>query len=142
MRELSLMTIAERLKGYTTILKEEGFDPKQSGEGILSFKFEYLPYTIELEDNDPEYFRLVFRDFCKIENAAGHLGALGAALHATAGSKVAKVSVIDGEIVASVELYLASPEYFRPIVKRSLNSLQAAVNRFLDFPRDSYTSIF
>ena len=136
------MTKAARIKIHKTILKEEGFDPQINDEGNLTFKFESSLYVIEIEEEDVEFFRLTMRNFCVIENASGHLNALIGALHATAETKVAKVSVIDGDVVASIQLFLGSPEHFRPVIIRSLNALKSAVNRFFEFPPADSTSIF
>ena len=136
------MTKAERVRIYKTSLKEEGFDPKIDREGNLTFKFEGLPYVIETEDQDDEFLRLAFKNFWVFDKASAHLSALIGALHATAETKVAKVCVCDGEVIASVELFLGSPEHFRPILLRSLNALKSAVNRFMEFPPENFTSIF
>ena len=136
------MTKSERLRIYKTSLKEEGFEPKVDREGNLVFKFEGLPYVIEIEDQDEEFLRLAFKNFWMFDKASGHLGALIGALHATAETKVAKVCVRDGEVIASIELFLGSPEHLRPILLRSLNALKSAVNRFMEFPPENLTFIF
>ena len=136
------MTKAERIQIYKKLLREEGFKPKLDVEGNFKFKFEGQPYVIEAEDGDEEFIRLAFRNFWMFDKASDHLGALIGALHATAETKVAKVCVIDGEVVASIELFLGSPEHFRPIIIRSLNALKSAVNRFMEFPPENFTSIF
>ena len=136
------MTKAERIRIFKAALKAEGFAPKTNREGHLVFKFEGLPYVIELEDRDEMFLRLAFKDFWMFDKASGHLGALIGALHATAETKVAKVSVRNGEVTASVELFLGSPEHFRPVILRSLGALKSAVNHFMEFPPENFTSIF
>ena len=108
------MTKAERIQVYKKLLREEGFKPRLDAEGNLKFKFEGQPYIIEVEEGDEEFFRLAFRNFWVFDKASDHLGALIGALHATAETKVAKVCVIDGEVVASIELFLGSARAFPP----------------------------
>ena len=136
------MSKAECVQAYIKILRDEGFDPNLNAEGNIGLKFEGSPYTIEIDQDDDQYLRFTCRHFTKIKNARDHLGALIGALHATAETKVAKVCIVDGEIVASVELFVGAPEHLRPIIVRSLNALKSAVNRFTEFPPENYTSIF
>jgi len=141
-RKTDLAENKKRLRLFESILRQEGFDPKLDKDGSIKFKFEHLTHKLVLEENDPEYLKIVLSNFWKFDHPSEHLRALAGALHATATTKVAKISVIDDKVEAYVESFLGSPEHFRPVITRMLNALKSATNRFCEFAETYNTPIW
>lgn len=123
--------MTSKIAMYKTYLEQEGFHPKQEG-GLLLFEDEGRSYVIFANEDDPEYFQLVFPDFWSIDSDNERARAYQAANHATAVTKVAKIHVQeDGKNVwASIEMFFESPEQFNGVFTRSMRVLKAVVNNF------------
>lgn len=80
---------------YRAYLEQEGFRPTQESEW-LSFKAEGRSYFIVADEDDPEYFQLIFPGFWSIDSDHARARAYQAANHATAATKVAKIYVHEG----------------------------------------------
>ncbi|HSV72800.1 MAG TPA: hypothetical protein VLH79_03480 [Chthonomonadales bacterium] len=123
------MTKAERAEMYREYLASEGFPVNIDRDGVVAFKFEGGNYVI-LIDEDETYFRLVYPGFWSIDSEEERLRVSLAALHATAQVKVAKVYPRNDDTHAAIESFCSPPEAFKPVFKRSLRALGAAVQCF------------
>lgn len=119
---------------YVNFLTEEGYRPTVDGDGDVQFKIEGGLYYIDVETDDPPYFRVVFPNFWSIENPDELTRAYGAADHATASTKVAKVYLRPDllDTIAAVEIYVDPPEQFKTVFPRTISALQSAVGVFRD----------
>ena len=115
---------------YVAYLKKEGYLPLVDGDGDVQFKLEGRSYFIAVDAKDPQLFRLVFPNFWKIENEAERQKVLIAANHATGLTKVAKVFMVKDQVLASIEIFVESPEDFQPVFKRSISALKGSVENF------------
>ena len=115
---------------YLEYLKIEGYVPKIDDDGDVMFKAEGRTYFIDVNEKDPQFFRLVFPFFWKIEDEEERTRAFQAANHANLETKVAKVFVVNDDTWASVELFVEKPEDFQPVFTRSLASIRASVDVF------------
>ena len=102
----------------------------------VRFKAEGRLYFIAIDDEDPQFFRLVFPNFWSIEDADERQKVLVAASHATMKTKVSKVFVVRDNVWASVELFVGQPVGVQPVFKRSLSALQAGVRAFAESMRE------
>lgn len=124
------MTKQERAEMYRSYLVDEGYAPKIDDDGDVAFKFEGRSYYIAVSADDEHYFRLVFPAFWQVESEEERERMKTAALHATAETKVAKVFLVRDNTWASVEMFCAPPEVFKPVFQRSLRALSAAAETF------------
>ena len=118
---------------YVQYLQREGFRP-EAQDGFVSFRYEGGTYAISVDDDDPEFFQLMYPNFWKIENDAERLAAIRCAEEATMQCKVAKVYVrSDGaNVIADIEEFLPHREDFKSIFDRSLRALHTAVRLFTE----------
>lgn len=124
------MTKDERIKMYETYLKGEGYSPETIKEGVV-FKAEGKTYVIMVDENDEQFFRLVFPNFWSIDNDKERAKVTAAANQATAATKVAKVFPVENNTWGTIELFVASPDHFKGVFTRSMGALQAAVQNFV-----------
>ncbi|MCS6772823.1 MAG: hypothetical protein RMM31_05300 [Anaerolineae bacterium] len=117
---------------YVSHLTEEGYQPTVDADGDVVFKHEGLTYYIDIDTNDESFFRLVCPNFWSIDSPEELLRALLAANYVTRKMKVAKVYVHnDGkDVSASIEIFLAQPEHFKAVFRRSLSALQSSISNF------------
>lgn len=124
------MNKAARVQAFSDFLKEEGYAPKIDKDGDILFKVEGKSYLVILDENDLEFFRLIFPKFWSIDSDEERAKVEQAALRATSGTKVAKVFPVQDDTWASVELFTSSIEEAIRVFPRSLHALQTAVNTF------------
>ena len=115
---------------YRAFLAEEGYAPKMDDEGDVVFKFEGGNYLIMVDENDDEFFRLVYPGFWEVEDDAERAKITQAALHATGSTKVAKFFIVRDNTWGVLELFCAPPEAFKTVFHRSMNALRAGVQVF------------
>jgi hypothetical protein len=125
-----MMDKKQRAQMYEEYLKEEGFHPEIDKDGDVVFKTEGKIYVIIIDENDEEFFRLLFPNFWPIESEQERAKVERAALHATAETKVAKVFPVKDDVMASIEIFCNPPQNFKSVFKRSISALQTAVRTF------------
>ena len=125
------MTKEELGAMYRDFLTEEGFSPFIEEDGDVTFKYEGKVHGISVDEGDEEFFRLIFAPFWDIENEEERRKVHAAACEATAKVKVAKIFPLGDDVVGSVELFLPEVDDFKPVFKRALRCLSAAVDAFV-----------
>jgi hypothetical protein len=135
-RKGGMMNKAERAQIYSDYLRGEGYLPSIDQDGDVKFKKEGGIYYIMFSEEDAEFFRLVFPNFWSIETTEERAKVEKAALHATAGTKVAKVFPVKDNVWATIELFCSPPECFKPVFPRSMSALRAAVETFAEKMRE------
>ena len=125
-------------KLYSDFLKEEGFIPELDSDGDVRFKYEGKVYYIDATNSakDPEFFRIVFPFFWKIESETERIRAFATCADVNASMKVAKVFITRDNTSISIELLLAKPGDFKPVFKRSMTILGDARNKFVTKMRE------
>jgi len=124
------MTASERTSMYTAYLKEEGFSPSVNQYEDVEFKFEGRTYVIDIDHRDEEFFRIIVAGIFRVDDEDERALALAAANSATASIKAAKIMLVGDYACASIEVFLASPDAFKPVFRRYLSALQAAMRHF------------
>lgn len=124
---------AELQQMYMDYLKGEGYKPEIDSDGDVGFKKEgrYYYVSIQAQEKDPEFFRLVFPKFWKIESEKERSQVLAAADQANAIAKVSKVYTQDDNVWASAEILVDRPEHAKAVFKRALATVENAVSTFL-----------
>ena len=119
--------LAEMYRGY---LAEEGYVPHIDEDGDIVFKFEGASYLVAIDEDDPEFFRLVLPNICPIESEREGELVLRAAMHSTAKTKAVKVYPVRDNTWAALEMFCAPPETFKSVFQRCLRALQTGVRQF------------
>lgn len=127
----------QRADMYKNYLTEEGFSPKIDSDGDVVFKYEGKSYCIMVDENDEEFFRLIFPNFWSIENEEERNKVLMAAAYSTARTKVAKIFTVRDDTWASIEMFCSPPEAFKIAFRRCVSALQTGVNNFLEKMRET-----
>ena len=120
---------------YVDYLTAEGFKPIVDVDGDIEFKMEGLTYFIGVNEKDPQFFRIVLANIWPIENDEEREKVLAAANEASANTKVAKVFTVKKNVWVSIELFVGTPDEFKPIFKRSCSALSSAKRTFVDLMR-------
>lgn len=115
---------------YKDYLAEEGFKPDLDDDGDVKFKREGKTYFIQINEQDPEFFRIVFPNFWKIEDEGERLKAFRAAEWANRKTKCCKVFMMQNNMWASIEAFLPKPDDFKPIFMRCLSAMETGVSNF------------
>lgn len=129
------MTQQELADMYNQHLEAEGYRPEIE-EGFIKFKSEGGTYLVVVDENDEQYFRLIFPNFWPIEDDAERQKVLAAADHATAETKVAKVFTVRDNVWATIEIFSAEPQEIKAVFSRCMRALKAGVNAFLEKMRE------
>jgi len=130
------MTASERTQMYMAYLKDEGFSPTVNQFEDVVFKFEGLTCVIDIDDRDGEFFQIIVPNIFRVEDEDKRALALAAANSATSNMKVAKIILVGDSAWASFETFLATPDAFEPVFRRSLRALQEAIRHFATHLRD------
>jgi hypothetical protein len=115
---------------YVDFLSEEGYGPKVDGDGDVVFKAEGRTFYIEVNENDLQYFRVVFPNFWKIGSETEKAKVAIAAAYASSKTKVAKAFILGDNTTISAEVYLTDPYDFKIVFKRMFSSISTAINHF------------
>lgn len=124
------MSKAQRIEVILEHIKSEGYVPSIDDDGDILFKCEGRSYYVILDENDEQFYRLVFPNFWTIESDEERERVIRAAVQASAKTKVAKIFPVKDDTWASIELFLSGPEEFSGVFARSLSALQSAVRTF------------
>ncbi len=124
------LTAPEIQKLYIDYLSDEGFKAELDTDGDVKFKREGKTYFLQVSEKDPEFFRLVFPNFWKIEDTQERAKVLSAADSANAATKCFKVFTVKDNVWASIEAFLPKLEDFRLIFPRSMSAMQTGVGNF------------
>ena len=128
------MTPPERAEMYREHLQEQGYFPEIDDDGDVVFRHEGGTYIITVEE-DEDFFRLIFANFWALEDKAERAKAVRAAHDVTRAVKAAKVFCVRENMWCTLEAFHSPPENFRPVLKRSIRAVQAAVARFVELMR-------
>ena len=121
---------------YMEFLEDEGMQPTLDSSGAVIFESRGRFYYLIVDDDDPQYFRLLYPNFWSLDGSADRQRALLAAAEVTAGIKVAKVYVLGEDAQAAAEMFLADPRDLHQVFARTLRALQGAVRRFSELMQD------
>ena len=116
---------------YQAHLSSLGLDSFVDGDGDVRFEREGRNYFIEVNEEDPEFFRLVLFNIWPIESVSERANVLRAMDEVNGQLKVVKANTVGDNVWLSVELFLADPFGYRPLFERSLQVIERAVDVFV-----------
>lgn len=117
---------------YMEFLKSEGYSPTIDRDGDVVYKSEGRTYCIIVDENDLEFFRIIFPNFWEIESTNERTQVMVAANYANSKSKVAKVYATSDNVWASIEIFLPSPDQFKIVFRRCMSALQNGISQFVN----------
>ncbi|WP_194165356.1 hypothetical protein [Deinococcus terrestris] len=111
-------------------LAEEGFRPNLDEDGDVYFRFEGMTYVVITRTDEPTVLTLLLPPFWPLEDAAERTRALEAAMVAHRHVRIGRVTVLDDNVVASVNAYLPDENSFRAVLLSSLDGLKYLALKF------------
>ena len=121
---------------YNDFLRSEGYITEVDEDGDITSKMEGGTYFLFAQEEDREYFTVLFPNFWPIESEDERTAAYIACCDATGNIKGAKVYPLGDNICASIELFFGEPDDFKPVFKRALSTVQGAVAHFAEKMRE------
>jgi hypothetical protein len=115
---------------YLNYLKVEGYVPELDEDGDISFKYEGKHLYINVDEDDQEYFRIMFPNFWSIESPEERSKAYKAASFTTGAVKVAKTYVANDNMIIAAEVFLKDPSDFKGLFHRLLNTITRSLATF------------
>ena len=117
---------------HLTYLRTEGYVPEVDEDGDIRFKREGFTYYIIVDEEDPEYFRILFPGIWIVEDPAEHGRVLAACSEVSRRTKVVKAYLRDDRVNLSVEMLLPDPKDVPAVFPRSMTIFSAARDRFIE----------
>jgi hypothetical protein len=130
------MTKKDIQKMYMDYLKAEGYIPEIDEDGDVRFKREGKTYFISADSTDLECFRLVLANIWEIESEEERDKVRLAMNVCNADAKVAKAYMVRDNVWVAIETFIAKPEDFKAIFKRSISALDYGVSLYVTRMRE------
>jgi len=128
------MTLSQLQDMYSNFLNDEGYKPSIDSDGDVVFKVEGRTFWIDVDEKDPESFRLVFSNFWEIESLAEKLKVYEVMNYINRTTKVAKVflSPKEDDVSMDANIFVKQPEDFIFHFHRMLDLLLYEIMEFRD----------
>jgi hypothetical protein len=127
------MTRSQLQQMYLSYLREEGFQPSIDSDGDIAFRAEGRNFYIIVNEDDLEYFYLLFPNFWEIESEDERRQVAEAASSVTRTTKLVSVYITsrdDTSIRAC--LFVSKPEDFKNHFRRMIDVILLARRKFID----------
>ena len=108
---------------YGRILAEEGYRFTTDEDGDLSIRIQGRWFCLFASDDDPQYFRLAIPNLFECTSEPETQQALSLVNDMNRRFKVVKLTLLDGRVWCSVEMFLAPLESFRATFDRCADLL-------------------
>lgn len=123
-------TEAEMQKIYMSYLKKQGYKPEVDDDGDVTFESDDRSYFIGVDEDDPEFFRLVLPNIWPIESELERLRVYEAVDQVNQSVKVAKIHTVGDNVWISVEAFQSDIEDFDAFFERYLNLIELCIEEF------------
>ncbi len=118
---------------YVGFLAEKGYRGTVDSDGDVQFEYEDRTYFLEVNENDPEFFRIVLFNIWPIESETESVQVALACDAVNREMKCTKAYRTDSDNVwISVELFIGTPDAFKPVFDRCLESINSGVDTFVE----------
>jgi hypothetical protein len=126
------MTLPQLQAMYSDFLDKEGYKPSIDSDGDVVFKVERRTFWIDVDEKDPESFRIVFSNFWEIESLAEKLKVYEVMNFINRTTKVAKVflSPREDDVSMDANIFVKEPEDFKFHFPRMLDLLLYEIDEF------------
>ena len=115
---------------YMNYLKEEGYQGEVKDD-LIFFKHDGGTFVLEIQNDDPTYFRIVKPGIWSIDSEDERLIVLQAASMACGDIKIAKTYVVKDNTWVSAETHVPNYEGFAAAFKRLLSAIDAGEKKFV-----------
>lgn len=123
----------ERLQDmYMDFLSDEGIEGWVDSDGDVQFEYEDRTYFIEVNEGDSEFFRVVLFNIWPIESNSESVEVAFACNEVNAQMKVTKAYITNDNVWIACELFVGSPEQFKPVFMRCMQVIDEGVSTFVD----------
>ena len=130
---LGLAQTAEDIQqDYLSYLKTEGYEAWVDSDGDVQFKHNDRTYFIEVNEGDPEFFRLVLANIWPIESVTEATQVVHAVDVVNRQMKVTKAYVTNDNVWVATELFIESYRDYRPVFPRCLRAIEQGVDTFVE----------
>lgn len=119
-------------KDLKALLVAQGFAVQEDAGVGLSFQFEGGTYYVPPQEDDAEFFHLLYPNFWELSSDDDLGRALFACDVVNREGKLVKVHTVDGDVWAGIEVLHGSPAEFMGHLLRYLGYLQESVRVFRD----------
>ncbi len=121
-------------------LDENDYDPKFDDDGDIIFKHGKGAFLIIFDEDDDDYYRLIYANFQPLESEAEWVASLLAGHKTNLEMKAAKVIVptkykpdskrIFDQPFVTIEAYYSTPSHFTRVIPRSIKAIEGAALKF------------
>ena len=115
---------------YLNYLREEGYVPSLNESGDVVFKFQGATFVISVDEQDTQFFRLIFPNFWAIDTDEELAKALRTANQVNFMMKVGKILIVENNVWSVVELLLDSTPELSDVVPRALHIARQTAEEF------------
>lgn len=115
---------------YLDFLVEQGFAPKIDNDNDVVFKYEGKTFLISIDEQDEQYFRLIFPNFWSVSDTTELSKALKVANDVNSSIKVATVIIVKDHVWAVAEMFIDGTPDIEDFFMRTLDSVKSAADRF------------
>lgn len=116
---------------FTTMLEENGMEGWIDSDGDVQFTYNDRNYFIEVNEDDPEFYRIVLSNIWPIESNSEAIEVLFAVDAVNRKQKVAKAYTNNDNVCIAVELFIDNPLEAKPVFMRSLSSIESSIDVFV-----------
>lgn len=114
-----------------------GYSARIDSDGDVEFRYENWFVYLEVNDEDPGYFRVFLPNLWRIDNADTAYLAMEACLRIAAETKVIKAYLVNDSVWISAELFLKNPQDFADLLPRCLRAMELGVEILRESMGDS-----
>jgi hypothetical protein len=117
---------------YIEFLAKEGYRPEKDKDGDIMFKREGGTYYFIIDEADELYFYMLYPNFCPYEGDERRKKILEACNYANTKSKAVKIRAYATDVVASIEMFMADKDAYKPVFERAVRAIQNGVGNFIE----------
>ena len=129
---LKAQTNEEIRKGFTSFLYEQELFSKIDDDGDVQFKYDGKTFFLDVNENDPEFFRMVLANIWSIDSEEERTRAYKVVNGINAEKKVGKIYLTNDNVWVAIETFLDEPEDYKAYFDRSLKIMLECVNEFVE----------
>lgn len=117
---------------YLGVLEQIGITGRVDSDGDVQFEYEDHSYFLEVNEDDPEFFRLVLPNIWPIESELERLKVLKAVNEVNQTKKVVKAYTVNDNVWLGVEMFISKPDDFLGSLERQFQVLEQEIEVFVD----------
>lgn len=118
-------------EAYREYLAQQGYRPETTSDGMVSFKYQGRFYYIAADEQDPQFFRLIYPNIYQIKDESDRDIVLEAVGRATGNVRTGKVIVVNDQVWVCSELFVTSIDHAAVFFEPCLSIVDEAAQRFL-----------